>query len=82
MRTTVTLDPDVEQLIRERMAAEGVSFRRALNDAIRAGGRRRSDPFRTRTFDMGEPMVSLDKALALAGDLEDEALPAKMARGA
>lgn len=37
MRTTVTLDPDAEQIVRERMAAKGVSFKRALNDAIRAG---------------------------------------------
>ena len=82
MRTTVTLDSDVEQLIRERMAAEGVSFKRALNDAIRASGRERREEFRTRTFDMGEPMFGLDKALSLAGDLEDEALLAKMVRGA
>lgn len=36
-RTTVTLDPDTEQIIRVRMRRLGVSFKRALNDAIRDG---------------------------------------------
>ena len=37
MRTTVTLDPDSERLIREAVAARGQSFKRVLNEAIRAG---------------------------------------------
>lgn len=82
MRTTVTLDSDTEQAIRERMARDGVSFKRALNDAIRAGLGASRAPFRTRTLRMGPPDADLDKALALAGDLEDAALVAKMRRGA
>jgi hypothetical protein len=37
MRTTVTLDPDTECLIREAVAARGQSFKRVLHEAIRAG---------------------------------------------
>jgi hypothetical protein len=37
MRTTVTLEPDVERLLRERMHREQKSFKRALNDALRRG---------------------------------------------
>jgi hypothetical protein len=37
MRTTVTLDPDVERLLRETMREQGISFKKALNDAVRAG---------------------------------------------
>ena len=37
MRTTVTLDADTELLVRRRMRERGISFKQALNDAIRAG---------------------------------------------
>lgn len=83
MRTTVTLDPDTEQVVRERMDAEGVSFKRALNDAIRDGaqGRPSAPRFHTPSYSMGEPYVDLTKALQLAGELEDEAILEKMRLG-
>jgi len=37
MRTTVTLDPDVEQLLHDSMRQRRLSFKEALNQAIRAG---------------------------------------------
>jgi len=37
MRTTVTLDPDVEQLLRDSMERRRLSFKEALNQAIRHG---------------------------------------------
>jgi len=37
MRTTVTLDPDVEQLLRDSMQQRRLSFKEALNQAIRIG---------------------------------------------
>jgi hypothetical protein len=37
MRTTVTLDPDVEQMLRDAMQRRRLSFKEALNQAIRAG---------------------------------------------
>jgi len=37
MRTTITLDPDVEQLLKEAMHQKRQSFKKTLNDAIRAG---------------------------------------------
>lgn len=82
MRTTVTLDPDTEQVIRERMEAKGLSFKVALNEAIRDGNRAHVDiAFSTQKFDLGEPVRDLTKALHLAGDLEDAELVAKMHRG-
>lgn len=80
MRTTVTLDSDTEQLVRARMAAEGVSFKRALNDAIRDGARDRPRPdsFSMTTFDLGEPTPDLTHALRVAADLEDEAVLQRM----
>jgi hypothetical protein len=74
MRTTVTLDPDVEALVRRLMRERGMSFKEAVNGAIRAGAARPTAAFRTQTFDMGEPRVDVTKALRLAGELEDEEL--------
>ena len=37
MRTTVTLDADTERLLREAMRERNVSFKAAINDAIRRG---------------------------------------------
>jgi hypothetical protein len=37
MRTTITLDPDTEALLRREMARTHVNFKRAVNDAIRRG---------------------------------------------
>ncbi len=84
MRTTVTLDDDVVQLLRRRMADQQVSFKKALNDAIRDGAAGPSAPHRfvTRTADLGVPTVNLDRALQLAAELEDEELVRRQRRRA
>jgi hypothetical protein len=77
MRTTVTLDPDVERQLRSEVRRSGEPFKQVLNNAIRAGlkaSKPRPEPYRALTFDMGAPRVDLTKALALAADLEDEEL--------
>ncbi len=80
MRTTVTLDDDTELVIRQRMEQRRISFKQALNDLVREGNsdRRRPHEFRTRTKSMGVPAVDLDKALAIAGELENEELIRRM----
>lgn len=77
----MTLDPDVEQLIRRAMRERGLSFKRAVNEAIRAGlGGRPPARFETPTFAMGfEPSLPWNKALRLAAELEDEELARKLA---
>ncbi|MFO1351709.1 MAG: hypothetical protein U1F68_13975 [Gammaproteobacteria bacterium] len=66
------------------MRARGESFKQVLNAAIREGlsGARRetTKPFRQPTFNLGEPLVDLTKALALSGELEDAETIAKMQR--
>jgi hypothetical protein len=82
MRTTVTLDPDVEALIQKVMQERQVSFKEALNQAVRSGlaSQARASQFRSPTFRMGfEPTVPFDKALRLAAELEDEELIRKLA---
>lgn len=83
MRTTVTLDPDTEQIVRRRMAERGVSFTQALNDAIRDGALSRvgQEAFRTRTVSMGGGNAKLDHALSAAADLEDEELMRRLRIG-
>ncbi|MBM3791796.1 MAG: antitoxin [Acidobacteria bacterium] len=83
MRTTVTLDPDVETLIRRTMQERGVSFKEALNSAVRAGldatARRAEREFRQRTFRMGfNPEIPFHKALAVAAALEDAEISHKL----
>ncbi len=82
MRTTVTLDADTEQLIRRRMRERGVSFKEALNEAIRSGVAGASvAAFRTETASMGESRVNLDRALQIAADLEDDELLRRIRSG-
>lgn len=82
MRTTVTLDSDTESIVRRRMRERGISFKVALNDAIRAGvGSARREPFRTTTASMGESRVNLDRALQVTADLEDDELLRRMRAG-
>ena len=73
MRTTVTLDPDTAEIVRRHMRERGVSFKQALNNAIRAGTANAGRPaFRTETAAMGESRVDLDRALQITADLEDD----------
>lgn len=75
MRTTVTLDNDVENLLRTAMRERGESFKEVLNSAIREGLRgasSRKAAYRPMVFDMGKPLVDLTKALSLARDFEDQ----------
>ncbi len=82
MRTTVTLDADVEQIIRRRMRERGLSFKEALNEAIRGAAQNAGGPtFRTEVASMGESRVNLDRALQVAADLEDDDLVRKLRAG-
>ena len=85
VRTTVTLDKDVERMLRDAMHRSRTSFKKVLNAAIRdglAGKRtaRRKIPYTVRPKAMGlragiDP-ASLNK---LADDLEVEAFIKKQA---
>jgi hypothetical protein len=67
MRTTLTLDDDVAVLLEKVRRAKGLSFKRIVNEALRAGlletgtaGPRRHT-FKTRHADLGRCLIgSLD----------------------
>ncbi|MFN8126835.1 MAG: hypothetical protein U0R64_10065 [Candidatus Nanopelagicales bacterium] len=79
MRTTVTLDPDNDARIQRRMRERGETFKQALNSLLREGGEPRH--FRTPTAPLGRSTINLDRALGVAGDLEDQDLIRRMRSG-
>ena len=82
MRTTITLDPDVQALIRTAMKERGISFKEALNSAVRAGltqAKQRRRSFVQKSVSLGcERNFRWDKALATAAAIEDEELSRKL----
>jgi hypothetical protein len=82
VRTTVTLDPDVQALLRLAMKERGLSFKDALNSAVRSGLIQRK-PERRRFVQKsyrlgGDRNFRWDKALAVAAAMEDEELTRKL----
>ena len=86
MRTTVTLEKDVEQLLREAMHRARQSFKATLNNALRAGLVAKPRPTRRARFVVearplglraGIDPASLNK---LADDLETDSIMAKTQR--
>lgn len=84
MRTTVTLDDDVERLLRESMLRTRRSFKESLNQALRAGLQAErpaapEPPFVVRAWPLGlRPSVDPDRLNQLADELETEALLDRM----
>jgi hypothetical protein len=82
MRTTVTLDADVVAKLKAVARERGISFKQALNTAVRAGlgaERRTKRAFKHHTQAMGlRGGFNLDKALQLAAALEDEEIVRKL----
>jgi hypothetical protein len=82
MRTTVTLDPDLEVRLKELAHERGISFKAAINAAVRAGlasetGQPRR--YRERVTELGvQPGIDLTKALRLSASLEDDATVQKL----
>lgn len=76
MRTTVTLDADAEALLRQEMTRRRLSFKAALNEAIRrafhpaggAGRRYQVKPFRSKY----RPGVDRLRLSQLADELESD----------
>ena len=82
MRTTVTLDADVAARLKAVARERGLSFKAALNDAVRAGldsATQEQTSYRVPARPMGlRPGVDLDHALRLAADDEDAEIIRKL----
>ena len=85
MRTTVTLDDDLAELLKQRARERDVPFKSALNEAIRAGLEMqvpRARRYRMKPSNLGvRPGVDLAKSLSLAAELEDAEIVRKLDQG-
>lgn len=78
MRTTVTLDPDVERLVKDAVRKTGKSFKEVLNRAVRTGliggmAAPTNKPFRVQARRLGlRPGIDPGELNRLADDLEVE----------
>ena len=86
MRTTVTLDDDVAVKLKRLASERDISFKEALNSSVRRGierGEAKARPYRLPPAQRMEarPGVNLDKALQLAGELEDAETMRKLRLG-
>ena len=87
MRTTVTLDKDVERMLRDAMHRSRASFRQMLNSAVRAGLAGKSASAKIPRFTVrAKPMglrVGIDPASLnkLADEFEVDAFIEKHSRG-
>jgi hypothetical protein len=83
MRTTITLDPDTRALLQAAMKERDISFKEALNSAVRAGltqTRSKQRPFAQQSYSLGSDQnFRWDKALESAAAMEDEELARKLA---
>ena len=80
MRTTLSLDEDVAVLLEKVRKAKGLSFKQAVNEALRAGLSQLTAPaprvrkFRTGTVDLGRCLMgSLDDVSETLATAEGEA---------
>lgn len=85
MRTTLTLDDELVAELKRRAHESGRSFKAVVNEAIRTGLEQAGEPPASRPYSLParrlgstRPGIELDKALALAGGLEDAELARKM----
>jgi Ribbon-helix-helix protein, copG family len=83
MRTTVTLDDDVAAKLKEEARRQKTSFKEVLNSSVRQGLRastpQATEPYRLHPRALrARPGVDLDRALALAGELEDAEILRKL----
>ena len=83
MRTTITLDPDVEAMLKKVMQERDLSFKQAVNSLLRSAllpNEIRPD-YSWPVYQLGKPLVPLEHALQLASELEDEEIARKMTIG-
>ena len=84
MNSKVRIDDDLMAELRSRARAEQISVTRTVNRMIRVGLAASKRPCEEReryeevTVRMGRPRVEVDKALALAGALDDAEIIRKM----
>jgi hypothetical protein len=84
MRTTLTIDDQTAQSLKQITLESGRSFKQVFNEVLRAGLQQSQSPqprrYRLKPASLGVPRSEMDlaKTLKLADSLEDEALTRKL----
>lgn len=84
MRTTLTIDDKLAEELKARARASGKPFKQVVNDALVRGLQQLDEPrpasYRLTPCSLGTPRgdLNLDRALALADALEDDAIVDKL----
>jgi hypothetical protein len=85
MRTTLTIEDDLAETLRQRARERDVPFKQVVNEAIRAGlmgGTPVPKPYRIKPGNLGvRDDVDLTRALSLAAELEDAETVRKLEQG-
>ena len=84
MTITIRIDDDLLRQLKERARAENVSLTEIANRILRdglSGEPVKRTAYREKVCSLGQPLVNLDKALALAAAMEDEETIRKMSLG-
>jgi hypothetical protein len=78
MRTTLTIDDDVAVQLKRLRREQDVNFKQLVNEALRRGLRdmkaapQKRRALRTRAFDLGKPLISIDSVTEALAHLEGE----------
>ena len=86
MRTTLTIDPDVEQLLQREMRRTDRSMKAVVNDALRVGLGIRGKPLQAPPYEVEphafgfKPGIDTDRLNQLVDELEADESARKLAR--
>lgn len=84
MRTTLTIDDSIMAMLKEEAYRSGLPLKQVINRRLQLGlqvdeeRKQKEEAYESEAFHMGRAFFNLDKALALAGQLEDEEISRKM----
>ena len=87
MRTTLTVDDNIMEKLKEEAFRSGVPLKQVVNTTLEIGLRNlhkksQSSTFVQQTYSMGSPTVgNMDKALTIASTIEDEEVIRKVEMG-
>ena len=88
MRTTVRVDDDLMQELKEYAYQQGISMAQLFNRTVRAGlqtikqsDHEQREPYHEKTYKMGTPKVEFTNYNHLAAELEDAEIIRKLRQG-
>lgn len=78
MRTTLTIEDDIAAQLERLRRKDDASLKDLINEALRRGLQtmdarpKKKKSFKTRAFDLGEPLINLDNVAEALAHLEGE----------